>query len=186
MYEVELKFAVAEPGKLRQRVLDLGGTAVGVVEQHCDTYYAHPCRDFKQTTEALRIRSVDGHYHITYKGPKRAGVVKTRQELEWSLGADDPDGENMSTLLVSLGFQPVATVTKHRETLELHRQGQDLKVTFDEVAGVGSYSEIEAIAEQESQIAAAREAILQFAEELGLTAPEPRSYLNLLLNCQKK
>ncbi len=186
MYEVELKFAVSDPASLRKQVLELGGIVAGAAEQHRDTYYAHPCRDFKKTTEALRIRSVDGHFHITYKGPKQAGVVKTRQELEWFLGADDPDGENMSTLLVALGFEPVATVAKQRETLGICRYGQDLKVTFDDVSGVGWYSEIEAIAEQEPQIPAAREAILQFAGELGLTEPEPRSYLNLLLNCQEK
>ncbi|WP_162006698.1 class IV adenylate cyclase [Roseimaritima sediminicola] len=184
MLEIELKFPLDDAERLRQQVLELGGSVAGPRQQHRDTYYAHPCRDFKKTTEALRIRGIDGHYHITYKGPKQASQVKTRQELEWSLGPDDARGEKMTAVLEALGFRPVATVEKFRETLEIHWDGLVLEVTLDEVNGVGWYAEIEAIAADQAAVATAREAVLSLARRLGLTQPEPRSYLNLLLNAE--
>ncbi len=70
--EVELKFAIADGPALLSTLHEIGATFVGQ-EQHADTYYAHPCRDFVQTGEALRIRKVDGVAHVTFKGPKQPG-----------------------------------------------------------------------------------------------------------------
>ena len=65
MYEVENKFRVErfEPiiGKLR--ALGLQIDQQGELRQ-VDVYFAHPSRDFRQTDEVLRIRSV-GQANIT-------------------------------------------------------------------------------------------------------------------------
>ncbi len=45
---------------------------------------------------------------------------------------------------------------------------------------MGQFVEVEVIAD-ESQADAAREAVQRLAEELGLLHPEPRSYLEMLL-----
>ncbi len=185
MYEIELKYPLLSPEAHRERVIEKGGVLETETEHHRDTYYGHPCRNFAETTEALRIRCVDGQAHVTYKGPKQPGVAKVREELEWSLGESDRAGENMSKMLVSLGFQPVATVSKHRQTLRMQRQGRNLLVTLDEVEEVGWYSEIEAMAVDQADIPAARDAIMGLAEELGLLNHEPRSYLKLWLDREK-
>ena len=44
-----------------------------------------PCRDFAQTDEALRIRTVGDTSFVTYKGPKLDATTKTRRELELPL-----------------------------------------------------------------------------------------------------
>ena len=181
MFEVELKYAIADLQAFRQVLHDVGAVQ-RVSERHADTYFAHPCRDFVQTGEALRVRRIDGRPHVTYKGPKLRGPVKARRELEWPLGPGDSDGQRMTELLVTLGFRAVAEVCKHRQSFDWQQvQEWPLQVTIDQVDQVGCYAEIETIAEDEDQVAAARQAVSAGAERLGLRQPEPRSYLNLLL-----
>ena len=121
--EVELKFRVEEPAAMLEQLVNLGAIE-GPIERHQDTYFRHPCRDFAQTREALRIRRVNlttdpagqgaakGEARITYKGPHLVGPVKARRELEWQLDPSDPQGDQLQQLFELLGFGPVATVTK--------------------------------------------------------------------------
>ncbi len=72
MFEVEQKFTIRDLQGFEQRLLQLGGIA-GAREDHIDTYFNHPCRDFAATSEALRIRRINGKPLITYKGKKDPG-----------------------------------------------------------------------------------------------------------------
>lgn len=194
MYEVEAKYPLPNPLEFRQRVLDFGAIQEGSVVVHDDTYFSHPCRDFRETTEALRIRRVESDQPnalahpeslVTYKGPKRPGDVKAREEQEWSLGSADVDGQRLTRLLVSLGFRAVATVRKRRETLIMQHQELLIRVTLDQVEDLGWFTEIETIANDKSQIPVAREAVLSLATALHLVDSEQRSYLALLLKSLK-
>lgn len=84
-------------------------------EYHEDTYFQHPCRNFTETDEALRIRirKFNGHFEafITYKGPKIDPNSKTRWEIE--VPVSDPDRH--VEILESLGFKEVMTIEKTRE-----------------------------------------------------------------------
>ncbi len=75
MFEVEQKYRVDDVSDLQSR-LDQRGASRGDLEQHSDTYYNHPNRDFSQTGEAFRIRRINGIPLITYKGAKLAGAIK--------------------------------------------------------------------------------------------------------------
>jgi adenylate cyclase, class 2 len=55
--EVEQKYHVGDVSELERQLSRLGAKEEAV-EQHRDTYYRHPARDFAQTREALRIRRV--------------------------------------------------------------------------------------------------------------------------------
>lgn len=192
--EVELKFYVHEPEALRAKLESLRPSATSI-ESHCDTYFRHPCRDFAATREALRIRRVTTHPNagesvtelctearVTYKGPHLPGLVKARRELEWSLEPSDAGGSNLETLLIHLGFEPVASVKKQRRSSQLIRAGREVTIAFDEVENVGSFVEVEVLAVGEEDVAAAREVVSGLASELGLHSPETRSYLSLLLS----
>ena len=192
-YEVELKFAVENLDRLRQTLHQLGAVE-GPSEVHADTYYRHPCRDFVQTREALRIRRVTvtrtdssggqetaTESRVTYKAPRLPGAIKARQELEWALNPSDPEGEQLHELLHCLGFQPVATVRKSRCTSVVTREHREVSVTLDEVDHVGSYVEVEILARGQGDVEAARGIVGRLSTELGLADPEPRSYLSLLL-----
>lgn len=179
--EVEQKFRVADLDAVRTRVAELGGSPSGVVEQR-DTYFRHPSRDFAQTGEALRIRRTGDQAVVTYKGAKLDQTVKTRPELEFPLAES---GQPQRQLLELLGFTAVAEVCKHREAYHLTHSGLQLEVTLDTVEGVGTFVEVEAIAEQ-GDPTPAQQAVQGLAAALGLSDLEPRSYLRMLLESRDR
>ncbi|KLU05791.1 Adenylate cyclase [Rhodopirellula islandica] len=183
MFEVELKFRVGNVDELRERLAENDAVLVSENENQ-DTYYNHPSRDFAESGEALRVRRIDGTPLVTYKGSKRPGAVKAREELEWRLDPGDPTGESMETLFDRLGFQKVATVTKQRETFHLGST-DPMTVTIDRVDGLGEFAEIERVLHERSPsdeaVETARSEVVGLATALGLDAPESRSYLRMQL-----
>lgn len=182
-YEVEQKYHVDDIPELESRI----GGIDAVEEQtqeHIDTYYNHPSRDFAETREALRVRRVDGVPMITYKGTKLPGTVKARRELEWRLDPGDRDGTKTEELLDLLGFHKVAVVKKHRRCYAMPADLADFEVMIDEVAALGSFAEVELIAGNSSEIEAARERIGQLSGTLGLHRAESRSYLRMILELE--
>ena len=173
--EIEQKFPIADVEKFLERLAKLGAVEQAAAEQH-DTYYNHPARDFRATDEALRIRRTGHRAVITYKGPKLGTDVKTRPEMELLLAepAEWPE------LLAALGFREVATVSKTRRRFGLAREPFDVELVIDSVEQVGQFAELEIVAE-EPQVDDARRIIRALAAELELPAPEPRSYLKMLL-----
>ncbi len=63
MIEIEVK-ALASHISLREKLASMGAKPEGI-QKHLDTYYNSPVRDFSETDEALRIRSVDGRCGLT-------------------------------------------------------------------------------------------------------------------------
>lgn len=183
MLEVELKYRISSHDRTLQGLRDLAATETGMVEQ-VDAYFAHPCRDFAETDEALRIRRVGERNCITYKGPKLDATTKTRREIELALPGSAPAADEFADLLVALGFRPVATVRKTRTTFALTWRGRSVEVALDEVDQLGAFVEIETSSPEpapESELDSAREAITSLAARLGLAEGERRSYLEMLL-----
>ena len=183
-YEVEQKFLVDDPEALQNRLIELGASP-SPSEQHSDTYYNHPCRDFSETHEALRIRRINNQPYLTYKGTKLPGGVKARRELEWSLAPGDPDGSQTEELWKLLGFRRVATVTKTRRSFNLTANTSPFTVVIDEVDGLGFFAEIELIVAGPAEVEPARQRILELAVDLCLSANESRSYLRMFLGLDR-
>lgn len=179
-FEVEQKFRAPSHEAVAARLGELGAASAPRLEQE-DTYLSHPSRDFAATGEALRLRRVGAWNAITYKGPKREGPTKTREEVEvpFAEGADGLD--RMRRVFEALGFRPVFVVRKVRTPYHLSYQGRPIEVALDAVDGLGTYVEVEAIADGERDLPAAQKAVTELAAALGLGAPEPRSYLRMAL-----
>jgi adenylate cyclase class 2 len=153
------------------------------VEQE-DCYLSHPARDFARTNEALRLRRVGEANAITYKGPRREGPTKTREEVEVPY-QDGPEGiARMRRLFDALGFRPVHVVRKVRTPYHLVVDGRPVEVALDVVDGVGTFVEVETIADGEPDLPAAQGVVTRLAAALGLTEVEPRSYLRMALERQ--
>src|SRR6201995_5245701 len=112
-FEVEQKHLVPDMRVLEERLAERG-VEIGHAIEQVDRYFAHPSRDFSQTDEALRIRTVGDNSFVTFKGPKLDTTTKTRHEIELPLDAGDRDGAKFGELLSALGFKPVAVVKKQR------------------------------------------------------------------------
>lgn len=178
-YEVELKFPLSDPDGVVDAVEKLGAVRHDAVEQ-VDEYFNHPCRDFAETNEAFRIRTLPSGRKLTYKGPVVDTIAKTRREIEIPFGDPDDQGESRD-LLLELGFRSVGIVRKTRVSYSLQWESRELEITLDTVPELGRFLEIETVAD-ETERDAARDVILRFAGQLGLTGHEPRSYLNLLID----
>jgi adenylate cyclase class 2 len=178
MLEIEMKFPVADFAPLRQRLADWG--AVGEEREDADHYFNAPDRDFARTDEALRLRRIGAANFVTYKGPKRDAQTKTRTEVEVPLAPGDAVADGFRQLLTHLGYRFVSVVRKRRTLFHLRREGYDLEVCLDDVEGVGRFAELE-IQAPESELERGRGVLQRAAAELGLTASERRSYLEMLL-----
>lgn len=180
-YEVEIKYRVADHKSLESHLISLGAVAGTPVEQ-ADAYLAHPSRDFSETHEAFRIRREGELNCLTYKGPKHAGPTKTREEIEIAFASGPEAFDQMERLCLALGFRPVATVRKSRRPFRLVVDGVSLEVTLDNAIDLGTFAEVEALAETAEALPQAQAAVLMLASMLELTEVEPHSYLRLLLN----
>jgi adenylate cyclase class 2 len=163
------------------RVLAAQGITVGEPVEQIDCYYRHPQRDFAETDEAFRLRTVGEQNFMTYKGPKIDQQTKTRREEEVRL-ADGPAARTTCDAIIRhLSFEPVATVTKLRRIATTERHDFTVEISLDDVAEVGQFVELEIGVDSDVAMNAAKQALADLAAELNLTEVERRSYLELLL-----
>ncbi|GAC1466626.1 MAG: class IV adenylate cyclase [Isosphaeraceae bacterium] len=179
-FEIEQKFRTTSHSEVEKRLQRMGATAGPTIEQE-DTYLNHPSRDFAQSHEAFRIRRVGESNAITYKGPKREGPTKTREEIEIAFAAGPENHEHLRKVLGALGFRPVAVIRKKRTSYTLSREGRQVLVVLDVAEGLGTFVEVETIANSEADFPEAQRLVLKIAESLGLSEIEPRSYLRMHL-----
>ena len=186
-FEVEIKFQVVNEDiaelecQLRQQ---FGGTEFGEQVMESDSFLQHPCRNFVQTDECLRLRHrifSDGvsKYSLTYKGPKIDVSTKTRQEIE--LPITEP--EHCESLFAALGFHKAASVQKFRRRMELTVERRRVDIVFDTLPALPESSryfiEMETMAAEE-EVEECRLLLFTIANQLGLSAPIRDSYLKLV------
>ncbi|HSQ94331.1 MAG TPA: class IV adenylate cyclase [Methanoregula sp.] len=177
MLEVELKVRIPSLDPVREHLVRKNARSSGNVHEH-DIYYNAPHRDFGVTDEAVRVRYTDDHAVVTYKGPKiRKFGLKAREELNFAVES----GVTFETMLDRLGFTRTLEVNKWRETFRLGKAS----VSLDTVDGLGTFAEIEVVAEDENDNPTAL--IESLAREIGV-AGEPllQSYLEMLLEKKAK
>lgn len=172
MWEVEAKAPAHDLDAIAAELARRGAQLLADRRER-DVYFAAPDRNFAETDEALRLRTVEERTTLTYKGPKIDPRTKTRRELS----VDLDDAIAAAALLEALGYRRVGAVSKHRRVYELGRT----EIALDDVEGLGPFVEAEELAENEVERERAQEHVLALLSELGLTQRERRSYLELLL-----
>jgi len=173
MLEFELKVRITSLDPVRQQLTRHNARFCGRIHEH-DIYYNAPHRDFGVTDEAIRVRYTNDHVVVTYKGAKiKTSGLKAREELNMVVDS----GSVFEQMLDRLGFTRTAEVNKWRENYRL----SGAAIMLDEVEGLGTFVEIEILAEDANSDAAAR--IQEIAKEIGVFGePILASYLELLLS----
>lgn len=184
MLEIEVKYQAPNLEAIQQQAAAWGARFDPLL-QEADQYFNAPDRDFAQTDEALRLRTVGEDNFVTYKGPKTDAQTKTRTEIEVPIAGGPAQAVQFAQLLQRLGYRPVAVVRKRRTIGHLERGGFALEICLDEVDHVGRFVELEIMA-QEAALPAARDVLFHVAAELGLGQSERRSYLEMLLTGVKR
>lgn len=148
--EIELKFRLKGPDRLRRRLRELSARCVGQrfeVNRLFDT----PQRGLARRGCALRVRVIRSASSdqptgvLTYKGPREAGPVKVRTELETAVA----EPETMAAILSSLGLREMIRYDKTRETWQMDA----LEVVIDQLPRLGFFGEIEGPSVQQVQLA---------------------------------
>ncbi len=163
--EVEIKAKIDDANEFIKMIEGMGARFIKE-KLEVDWYFNHPCRDFAETDEALRIRSDNT---LTYKGPKVDKLTKSREEHYISFNS----AGDMKKILLDLGFKEVAKVEKRRKYYTF----EDLTVCVDSVKDLGSYVEIECIGEYQP----CKEKVIALANKLNIKNFERKSYLELVL-----
>jgi homotetrameric cytidine deaminase len=156
MRNIELKARDPDPARTLERALAIGAEDIGEIRQR-DTYFAGArgrlkLREqetdgpllFDELIEYSRADSVDARTS-TYRRVPVGDAAPLREALEAAYGAD-------------------VTVTKRRRLL----QWEGVRIHLDEVEGLGSYLEIEAVADPDSDLTAEHEKVERLREELGI------------------
>lgn len=201
LWEVEQKFPLAFPAgetsaragfadflgsanpvtanEIHSKLAQLGAVWESAIQQ-ADHYFAHPCRDFRKSDEALRLRQVGDDNVITYKGPKLDTTTKTREEIELSILPGAEGLQQFQTLLERLGFVHVFVVRKTRLPGCLLHEGEEVHLALDHVDGLGDFLEIEVLAQKDS-LHTAKQTLESLGKMLELSITERRGYLDLLM-----
>ncbi|MCL2005069.1 MAG: class IV adenylate cyclase [Planctomycetaceae bacterium] len=188
LFEVEIKFQLHCLADFERQLQQLTNVPFGEQVAESDVFYQHPCRDFTQTDECLRLRSRllpygTAEYSLTYKGPKLDSNTKTRREVEIPITVP----ELVENMLTALGFQEFACVRKTRRRLALAMNNRAVEIVFDTLPALPEsrryFVEIETLA-GEQDLAECRALVLDIAQRLGLTEPIRDSYLKLVQNAE--
>lgn len=168
--EVEVKFKAYDG--VENRIKQIAEFVIEKLEE--DLYFNHPCRDFKESDEALRVRKDKEGIKVTYKGAKVDKETKSREEIK--LKVDDYD--KAIKLFEKLGFKAVREVVKLRK---IYRIG-DAIICYDEVKGLGKFVEIEIEIEGKANFEIAKQKVFEIAKQLGFDSKDSirKSYLELL------
>lgn len=136
MYEIEIKAWIYEPEKIEKKLEEIGAKKIDEFSLK-DVYYRHPCYDFKERDEELRLRYKKGKIYVTFKG-KADEKREKRLEIEFEVPKE------FEALLECLGFEPCIEKVKHVKRFEYGRYTLELV----KVEHLGFFIEIEKMCEE--------------------------------------
>jgi adenylate cyclase class 2 len=136
--ETEIKLSLPRGAEHATALLEQHGYhATGPRQLETDQTFDLPTNELRQSGRLLRLRSRDGRWTVTYKGPAAAGDRhKSREEIE----TDISDGAAFAQILAGLGYQASFAYEKFRTTFQA--AGEEGIVTLDETP-IGDFLELE-------------------------------------------
>jgi adenylate cyclase class IV len=149
---IELKALDPDPARSLQASLDLGADDHGWLQQ-LDTY-------FKVPRGRLKLREQDGAAELIYY--ERSDESIERESQYRIVPIDDPDGLKDS-LAAALGI--LVAVEKSRRLL----LWRNVRIHLDAVPGLGSFIELEAVAEPDSDLSREYRHVAQLRKALDIT-----------------
>ena len=133
-HEVKLRFPDVEAA--RRAVESAGGRLVVSRRLLDDHLFDHATLELRRRNIALRLRRDDGRAILTFKGPRQAGPLKSREEIETTVA----DASTLEAILRALGYHRTFRSQKFREEYAL----EDAHIAIDETP-LGVFIEIEAL-----------------------------------------
>jgi predicted adenylyl cyclase CyaB len=191
MLEIEMKFRVDDLAAYERLVQKTLGAAFGEPTTESDVFFTNEALGFPNEGKSLRIRRRGNYLATTFKGARLDKETKTREELELTLVDEGQDVTAETTRRVDqarddwirfyerLGFAQYGRVVKTRRRAEAVFEGRRVEITLDVIDGLGSFTELEVMAEK-SDFAAAKTDVMVLAASLGLRETILQSYLSMV------
>jgi len=175
MIEVEVKVRIEGIEGMEKRIKEQGAEYKGTLKQ-ADEYFDFSDMRIFNSGGAFRVRAAEGCYRVTYKGCKKDKETTSREEIEIEVESR----EKVVKILERIGFIRLCEIKKKRKVYHL----ADLKISLDEVEGLGSFMEIEGMANSEGEYRKKRGEIFRLLDKLGVSSGDisQKSYMEMALN----
>jgi predicted adenylyl cyclase CyaB len=164
MREIEIKARVADRENILSQLADLGCELSAPVSQE-DIVFAQKVgstKEFLTNSVFLRIRQTEEGVVLTLKyNPDRQGAPDA-MPVEHEVSVDSRS--ELEAMLSFLDFKPMVTVKKTRRSGHY----KNWEICIDEVEELGTFVEVEQMAEHDEDIEPIREAIMAFMRSLGV------------------
>ena len=145
--ENEIKLAFPSPDTAVRRLLEAGAREVHARAFEDNVLFDLRDRPLTRSERLLRLRSFDGATVLTFKAPfPGEHRHKVRIEHETAIG----DADQLRSILVGLGFEPVYRYQKYRTVYALER----VAASVDETP-IGTFIELEGAEDDVDRAAAA-------------------------------
>lgn len=160
-FEVERKYRVPDLSAIRAKIHALGALAFTIGNHERDIFFDHPDRRLERNNQHQSLRQMKPSGRVLWisKGPGPDECV----------AMDLSEIDKASEMLRSIGFEEVMTLSKDRDIYFL---GDDVHVTLDDVAGLGTFVELAAMTDDEAQLEHFSQVICKTASRLGLGSNE--------------
>lgn len=168
MREIEVKLKTDDLESLEKKLTDKGCVLSAPIHQHDIIYSRGGTSEWEQSKEGdiiLRIRKQDNKVEFNLKQQKTSEL----DNLEYETKVDDP--EALHQILLILGWKPEVEVKKVRRKGKLGKY----EVCLDNVEQLGTYVELEKLADDNADPNKTQEELLQILESFGV----PRSNLEV-------
>jgi adenylate cyclase class 2 len=178
MIEVEAKVRINDIEGMEKRITEQGAEYKGTIKQ-ADEYFDFPDMRIFNSGGAFRVRAADGSYRVTYKGVKKDEETTSREEIEIAIES----AEKMIKILENMGLIRLCEIKKKRKVYLL----AGLKISLDEVEGLGCFMEMEGMANSEAEYKEKKKEIFKLLDKLGVPAEDisQRSYMEMALGSRK-
>ena len=169
-FEVEQKFAVDDLTPVRNALVDRKAVAFTLGNAEVDVFFDHPDGRLTQNGQAHVLRHMQPSGRVLWisKGPRPDECV----------AMDLSDFDQATAMLRSIGFIETTSIRKKRDIYFWN----DLHVTLDDVAGLGTFVELAVMTDDEDQLPGLDQKLSRAAAQLGLRdeSREKRSYRQML------
>ena len=163
MIEVEVKVRINDVESMEKRITEQGAVYEGMIKQ-ADEYFDFSDMRIFNSGGAFRVRAADGNYRVTYKGVKKDKETTSRAEIEIAIESAD----KMIEILENIGFIRLCKIKKKRQIYVL----AGLEISLDEVEGLGSFMEMEGMANSEGEYKEKKAEIFKLLDRFGVPLEE--------------
>ncbi len=161
MKEIEVKARLTNKAKVIQKLIEKGCVLTNPITQHDQIFFHDSIKTYKDImpgTNVFRIRNQDGKAIFNLKKPQENELSCIEHETVVD------SAKHVEAMLKYLQYRCLVEFSKTRQKTKLN----NVEICIDEVSSLGSFIEVEKMAENETDTNIVQEELFQVLESLGV------------------